>query len=250
MDQSLTIQENSSSDPLSSLQAEISELQAELEKVKKELNVFETEIRAKLDREIARIQELTILYKKQKREKKEKRLEQKKRGKNYKEPKQVNRSEKIKGDEISLSIHEQKELKRIYKEAIVQVHPDKIDHKGEVDKIQRATLITTQLNAIYKSGDLEELINFYQYIILGNELSEKDKSMENTADPKARLLFLRRKKETLIKNLEELKASYIYNVLTTYENPLSFIEELHQQFKERIVQLEKRTRIDKKNNEC
>lgn len=246
MDHSLRIQENSQEDSLSSLQKEIASLEAELDKVKKELNSFEDEIRIRLDREIARIQELTILYKKQKREKKEKRLEQKKRGKNYKEPKQINRGEKIKEDEITLSIQEQKELKRLYKEAVVLVHPDKIDHKGETDKIQRATHITIQLNAIYKRGDLEELINFYQYVVLGNELSEKETPMENIADPKARMIFLKRKKETLLKNLEELKASYIYNVLATYENPLSFIEELHQQFKERIVQLEKRTRIDKK----
>ena len=242
MDQSLSVNDSSSTDPLSSLQGEIYTLEAELAEVKKELAAFEAEIRTKLDREIARIQELTLLYKKQKKQKKEKRLEQKKRGKNYKEPKLVSQTDKKKEEGISLSIHEQKELKRLYKEAVVQVHPDKVNHKGQEDKIQRATLITTQLNAIYKSGDLEELINFYQYIILGNEMTETDKVSENIADPKARLTFLRRKKETLIKSLEEIKGSYTYSVLKTYENPLTFIEELHIQFQERILQLEKRTR--------
>ena len=242
MDQSLRRKDNNQDDALNALQGQVAALEAELGKIEKELGAFEDEIHKRLDKQIARIRELYALYKRQKKEKKAKRLEQKKRGKNYKEPKQVKHYTQPKEDEVALNVEEQKELKRLYKEAIVQVHPDKFVHGGELDKIQRANAITAQLNGIYKRGDLEELINFYQYIISGHESPERSYTTEPVVDAKVRLEALQRKKEILIDQLEQLKNSYTYQVLTTYENPLSFIGELHVQFQERIAQLEKRTR--------
>lgn len=242
MGQLLNNQQNSADDPVSNLQKEIAELEANLEKVSRELGAFEAKIHARLDKQIARIRELFELYKKQKREKKAKRLEQKKRGKNYKEPKQVVHHSEPEGSRLALSLDEQRELKRLYKEAVVQVHPDKFIQAGEHDKIQRANAVTAQLNGIYKRGDLEELINFYQYIISGNAVFETTVSLEPVVDPRVRLETLKRKKEALLEQLQHLRSSYTYTVLTSYENPLSFIDELEIQFQERILKLEKRTK--------
>jgi hypothetical protein len=235
--------ENFSNDPTSLLQQEIAVLETELEKIKKEVVAFESEIHRRFDKEISHIQNLTQIYKRQKAEKKAKRLEQKKRGKNYKEPKQLTIPKSKEKTLSTIGTEEQKELKRLYKEAVVKVHPDKVGPNSEAEKIDKANQITAQLNAIYKSGDLEELINFYQFIILENPSSDQEIiKPEQLVDPKIRLTSLRKKKEALEQHIEQLKGSYIFNILATYENPLDFIEELYVQFQEKIKQMEKRTR--------
>jgi hypothetical protein len=243
MDKLLHNKENHPDDPLSVLQKEIAELEAELKEVKDKLAPFEKEIHRRLDNEIDRVRELTILYKKQKAAKKAKRMEQKKRGKNYKESKEIKVKNIPKEETSTLNSEEQREKKRLYKEAVVQVHPDKISPTGEEDIIRQANLLTAQLNDIYRNGDLEELINFYQYIILENDAQglESSKTVQ-AVDPKIRLISLKKKKETLTEQLNQLKNSYTYNVLETYDNPFTFIDELYVQFQEKIKQLEKRTR--------
>lgn len=234
--------EDHQDDSISGLQEEIAVLEASFAKTKQELSTFEGKIHARLDKEIARVRELTELYKQQKREKKAKRLEQKKRGKNYVEPRQTTLPDKPGAVEAPVDPEQQRELKRLYKEAVVHVHPDKLMHSGEQDRIARANAITAQLNGIYKRGDLEELINFYEAILSGDALAEKGTSPEVLVDPRLRQQSLRKKKVALLAQLEQLRRSYTYTVLITYENPLHFIDELYLQFQERIKQLEKRTR--------
>lgn len=229
-------------EPVAQLQREIAALEAELERLKQETGAFESEIHSRLNRQIARVRELSELYKKRKKEKKAKRLEQKKRGKNYKEPKQLQPNREPKEAEAALNDDEQQALKRLYREAVVQVHPDKVSQAGDEDRILHATSITARLNDIYKRGDLDELINFYQTIVSGSQVPGLNTPVEERGDPKIRLASLKRKKEAVMMQLEQVRNSYSYTVLQTYENPLSFIDELRLQFEERIIQLEKRTR--------
>ena len=70
----------------SKLEMEIAQLKHKLEQLTVKVNVFEATLRSHLSSEIIEIQELSVLYKAQKKAKKQKRLEQKKRGKNYVEP--------------------------------------------------------------------------------------------------------------------------------------------------------------------
>lgn len=232
-------------DALIRLQQEIAVLEAELSAVRNKLGVFEAKIHARLDNEFTRMRELYALYKQQKKEKKAKRLEQKQRGKNYVAPKQLVPYHKNPEQGSSLSPEQQKALRQLYKEAVVQVHPDKFVHSGEHDRIARANAITARLNGIYQSGDLEELISFYQYIISGDALRENSVGTAAIPDPKVKRDALVKKKEEVLKHLDQLKSSYTYHVLNTYDDPLTFIEELHQQLLTRIMQLEKRTRTSR-----
>jgi len=219
------------------LQDEIQALETELNRVQKDVQEFTRLIHVKLDPEISRIQELKALYKELKRQKKEKRLEQRRKGKNYQEPTGLAKQAP------TPSILPQQEtnplLRKIYKEAIVQFHPDKISHTGEEQAIARATAITKELNRLYQSGDLDELVDFYQAILQGQPVLESDSP--STA-PNIDRAFLLQKKQSLAKQLADLKGSYLYQVLMTYENPLLFIEELQEQFLVRIKVFEKRTR--------
>lgn len=242
MSQFVTESASSANDPINTLQREIVLLEKEVEITKTELSTFERQIQAQLKLQILRIQELFAIYKQQKLAKKAKRLEQKKKGKNYLEPKQpvlFKRQKELEPFDVSL---EKQELKRLYKVAVVHVHPDKFHYAGDEEEIRRATSITAQLNGVYKRGDLEELLNLYHYIVSGQRGEEADMIKDDFIDPKTRIASLKRKRASLATTLEDLKSSYTYTVLKTYENPLAFIDELREQFQKRILQLEKRTK--------
>lgn len=226
---------------ISNLENEIAALEKELQKVEQELNVFTTQIRSHLHLQITRVKELTELYKKQKAAKKAKRLEQKKRGKNYREPSGLNTINTEKKDVSKTSLDEQQELKRLYKEAILHVHPDKFANEDEA-KNEKATALTAQLNSIYDSGDLDELKGFHLHIISGNAMSHFPYQAQTTTDPKALLIYLRKKKEELAQVLQETKDSELYKVLTSYPDTRTFIDEVRLYYEQRISKLEKRTR--------
>jgi len=232
----------STSNQLSQLQKDVAALEAELVKVQDDLKAFESIIHRRLDQEIRRLKELSDLYKKLKQAKKLKRLEQKQKGKNYKAPTHLQKVQEEQNSSSDASPEERKELRRLYREAVVQVHPDKINHGGENEKIHQATVLTAQLNGIYQRGDLEELINFYEYVILGNPISELESPNTSAIDAKLRVTHLNRKKDQLSKQLLDLKSAYTYGILTTYEDPLTFIDELYIQLHERIKLMEKRTK--------
>lgn len=229
-------------DPLENLLQEIETLEEEVQAVKSRLAAFEAQIHAKLHKEMGRLQELHERYKRHKQEKKAKRLEQKKKGKNWVEPTQLRMgTKKTAPGNISDPVA-QAELKRLYKEAVVQVHPDKIAHAGEADRLDRAHALTVQLNGIYQRGDLEELIYFYQQLMQADASSLSFKTEAKLPDPAFRREGLNKKKAALLQQLAQLQSTYTYQVLTTYEEPLSFIAELHHYFLERIQLMEKRTR--------
>jgi hypothetical protein len=148
---------------------------------KKQLKQFEFEqfIRISLNSQLVEIRRLDAIYKAEKNAKKDKRLVQKKKGKNYVEPVGIKivSKEKIEFD----SIENNEELKKIYKETIKLVHPDKFS--GNEDDIRKATKITSELIAIYKSGDLVSIKDFHEYIIFGNTLTLPETIIKSQKKP-------------------------------------------------------------------
>jgi hypothetical protein len=224
------------------LNDEIRHLEEMISRIGEDINGFEKSIRLKLNSLIFRMTVLSEKMKEKQVLKKAKRLEQKKRGKNYKEPVQLINSKPVNKAVHQVNKGEDLELKRLYKEAIVQVHPDKLGPGGEEDAIKTATDLTAQLNGIYKNGDLEALLNFYQNIILAHPNFEHRAIDLPSIDPKIRLAALISKKEELARQLQKLENNYLFHVLKTYEDPMTFIDELELQFQEKITKLEKRTR--------
>ena len=132
-------------------------------------------------------------------------------------------------------------MKRLYREAIVQIHPDKlVDADDELN--ERATAITGQLNEVYKNGDLEELNRLHEYIISGNALTYILDQPETVNDLPAMIQFLQQKKLKLQQLLHEIKTSAIYDLWISRKDMLGLISELKIQFEERIVILQKRTK--------
>jgi hypothetical protein len=229
-------------DYIQKLASEIADLEDSVTAIKAEIGTFENNIRLSLNELIFRLGSLNQKVKEKQQFKKAKRLEQKKRGKNYKEPVQLIPQNPIKKSCPEAKEVEKQELKRLYKEAVVQIHPDKLGPNRDQVDVRSATELTSQLNGIYKTGDLEALLYFYQNIILVHpSLVNRELEMP-VVNLKIRMASLLSKKEALTKQLRQLESNYLYHVLKTYENPLTFINELKIQFQERIEKLEKRTR--------
>ncbi|MDO9037452.1 MAG: hypothetical protein Q7U59_03785 [Lutibacter sp.] len=219
------------------LKAKINLLQMDLNDIEQRKNAFEAILRSHLIDELIEEQELTVLYKKVQLAKKERRFAQKKKGKNFREIEGLKAIAKNTAN--TASEDDQKEKKRLYREAMLFVHPDKFTMYDE--KIDLATEVTTKLIEIYQTGNLAELQIFHTHIFSGNAMMhfpENFEKISNTIEDS----YLQNEVENLEKQLQIAKTKLTYKVFTEYENPLTFIDELKEYYQDRIFKLKKRTR--------
>jgi len=224
------------------LEEEISFLEQEIQLDKSKIIEIENLVRFHLQDQLVLIQELEQIYKEEKRAKKEKRLEQKRKGKNYKEITGINPITK-KNEDVSDEVDED-ELKRLYKGAIVKVHPDKFNLEEE--KLERAHEVSSQLISFYQEKNLEGLKNLYDHIMSGNAMSYQVSQENSIVNSLQMIQFLENKKSSIKTELEKLKSSPLLSALNSYKTPLTFVTELRNQFDERIEILKKRTRKSRK----
>lgn len=227
----------------STLKMEIAQLKHKLEQLTLKVNAFEATLRSHLSSEIIEVQELSVLYKTQKKAKKQKRLEQKKRGKNYVEPVGLKPQKSSVVAQLE-SEEDIKEKKRLYREAMLHIHPDKFALQD--DKIDLATELTTRLVAIYNHEDLDALKAFHAHIFSQDTLQLKEsftrKDIKLAASPDA---YLIREKQQLEEAIHALKSKHTYQVLETYQDPMTFADELKAYYQDRIQKLRRRTRTRK-----
>lgn len=219
------------------LKTQIQVVVQELAAVEQKTIAFENTLRSALADQLIEVQELSVLYKEQKRAKKEKRLAQKKRGKNYQTPdglKQVSKPKPLVQDVV-----EEKERKRLYREAMLYVHPDKFSTPAGENQIDLATEITSKLIDIYKSGTLDALQSFHAHIFSGASLSIDQYKVKEVAKDD----YLEKELERLRRELLIAKTRHTYEVLMEYDDPLTFIDELRIYYRDRIHKLRKRTRV-------
>ncbi|PKH49208.1 hypothetical protein CXF68_00235 [Tenacibaculum sp. Bg11-29] len=221
------------------LKEKIVSLKKEINQIEQDLFPFEQSLRNAIADLLVEERELTILYKIQKKAKKEKRLAQKKKDKN---DVATTGLKIVKKRALLSEDSNQKEKKRLYKEAMLYVHPDKFSLKENEQEL--ATDITTKLIEIYKTGTLEELQAYHAHIFNGNtsitlnNVSIKSNVIDNNAYLKNQIIALERQ-------LESLLSSHTYTVLTSYEKPMLFVNELVAYYDDRIFKLKKRTRTKK-----
>jgi hypothetical protein len=209
----------------------------ELEAIQLKTLAFETVLRIRLANELIEIQELTVLYKQQKKDKKLKRLIQKKRGKNYVEP--IGLAVTFKPLKPEIPVESAKEMKRLYREAMLHVHPDKFSFQD--DQLELATEVTTKLIEIYKSGDMEQLKLYHGHIFSGNALEIVGAKVKT--ETLANDLYLKNELIKVEQQLQKAKEKYTYKVLTEYLDPMTFILELREFYTDKINKLRKRTRL-------
>lgn len=211
-------------------------VQGELKEVLDKTSAFENMLVSKLEDQLILEQELSLLYKQQKQAKKEQRREQKKRGKNYNGTTAL--VQPAKGPGPKKNVEEQQRKKRLYREAMLFVHPDKFSM--QTDKLELATEITAQLIQIYKEGDLVTLEAYHAHIFSGNTLLPTIPVAKKITGPD--IDFLRMELERLLKELQRAKNKQTYKVLTEYGDPMDFLGELQAYYGDRIAKLKRRTR--------
>lgn len=216
------------------LKTRIAQLEKELDEVVTKTRAFEATLRIHIEDEIIEERELNAIYRKLRNEKKQKRLEQKRRGKNYKEPTSALIPPKKELPKVELS--NKQELKRLYKETMFLVHPDK--YSLNEDMGEKATEATANLIDIYRSGDLAKMRLFHKHVVSGNAIEDNTVKAEEQ-EPDA---YLESEIERLTQALFDAKHKRTYKVLTTYDNPESYIQELKDFYADRIAKLIKRTR--------
>lgn len=221
------------------LLAKISDKKSELERLEKLLAPFENELIKALESEIVEVQELTALYKKIQKEKKQKRLLQKQKGKNYIPQETV---VPIPSYKEAASDYEKKQRKSLYREAMIYVHPDKFSL--ESDQKDLATDAASQLIELYNNGSLEELMAFHAYVMSGNLVEFDSVPVSKLDIDPNEYLEIQFQKITL--ELRAFKKKQTYIVMTTYDNPMDFLEELKMYYADRIFKLRKRTRKARK----
>jgi hypothetical protein len=219
------------------LKTQIQAIEQELATVEQKTLAFENTLRSALADQLIEVQELSVLYKEQKLAKKEKRLVQKQRGKNYQVPEGLKQVQKPKPEVENMG--EEKERKRLYREAMLNVHPDKFSTSAGENQMDLATEMTAKLIDIYKSGTLEALQSFHAYIFNGNSLSIDEHKVKDISKDD----YLEKELERLRNELQLAKARHTYEVLTEYDDPLTFIDELMIYYRDRIHKLRKRTRV-------
>lgn len=223
----------------SELESDIRRLRSELEGVESKTRAFEAVLRSHLEDLLIEERELFGLYKQQKLAKKSKRLDQKKRGKNYVEPVGlVSRKSKTASSPENEST--EKERKRLYREAMIHVHPDKysLSHK----KLEMATELTIQLIEIYRAGNLADMQTFHAHLFSQTNLTERMPSSASLIKVEVPDDYLIKQKHQLEQQLAAAKEKHTYHVLTHYEDPLTFAEELKTYYADRILKLRRRTR--------
>lgn len=219
------------------LKIQLEQLQKELSSVSQKVTEFETLLYRHLGDQIVEVQELTVLYKELKRAKKQKRQLQKQRGKNYTSPTSLKVVEEI--TPKTTTNDDSQEKKRLYREAMFHVHPDKFSL--DATETELATEVTTKLIQIYKEGDLKALQAYHAHIFSDTSLTSLagNANVQLQADSQAHLLS---EIETVREQLYQIKDKSTYIVLMTYENPYTFVDELKLYYTDRIAKLKKRTR--------
>ncbi|MFB9054566.1 hypothetical protein ACFFVB_15860 [Formosa undariae] len=221
------------------LQISIEAVKQELETVTNQIHAFEAILRQHLTDYIIEAQELNTLYKQQKRAKKDKRLAQKQRGKHYTPPTGLKTTSQESSEISELDTEMLQLKKRLYREAMLQVHPDKFSLSPKEQ--ESATEITTQLIHIYKHEDLSALQAFHAQIFSESlEINLNVKTTEVPSITKKEALEFTLKQ--LQKELIALKETDLFDIISTYKNPLHFVDELILYYKDKIEKLKKRTR--------
>ena len=221
------------------LQISIEAVKQELDTITNQINAFEDVLRLHLTDYIIETQELSTLYKQQKRAKKDKRLAQKQRGKHYKAQKGLQSITKPTASVSNVDADTRMLKKKLYREAMLYVHPDKFSLSPSEQ--ESATEITTQLIQIYKHEDLEALQAFHAQIF-SNSLNINVNTQIKTPPSINKTEALQLTLKQLEKQLATLKANELYTIISTYKNPLHFVDELILYYKDKIEKLKKRTR--------
>lgn len=228
---------------LDALLAEIAALEQELARIQSQTEAFENQLAAHLIDQIVEEQELSVLYKQLQKAKKEKRREQKMRANPNKQFPQKSPKSSSPSDNTD-SPDQQRERKRLYREAMLRIHPDKCGLHSEA--LELATQATTHLIELYQNGTLSELADYHQHILAGHALAGYSPTPSAVSVSVRDNPYLQKRKQQLLQQLQAARQHHTYIVLCTYPDPMSYLGTLQEFYADRLAKLRKRTRKARK----
>jgi hypothetical protein len=107
---------------------------------------------------------------------------------------------------------------------------------------RHAAALTVHLNDLYERGDLEALRDFHEHILGEGPMHHTPYTAGMLTSQKGIVQLLQKKKEQLLMALAAIRQSQTFQLATADTDLASVLEDLRQQFDERIAQLERRTR--------
>ena len=233
------IQKSVLSDSSTEQELQISQLQQELKKIQKETDELDTFIRTHLSDEIVELQELLVIDKMLRQAKKLKRIQQKQKGKKLQESQSV--KVKTAKDVVHKVENEEETIlrRKLYKEAMVKVHPDKFATQEDAEDL--ATELTIQLIETYKNGTIEQLTTLHAHITSGNAISKETKK-NKVINEEVQLAYLTQQIKDLEAQIQIAKRHPTYQALQSYSTKEAYLLAVKEYLEDRLFKLRKRTR--------
>lgn len=126
---------------------------------------------------------------------------------------------------VELNEEQQEDLKKLYREAILKCHPDKVNEALR----EKASELTTQLNDAYKKQDIEtvkQILADLKNGILTNAAKAEAKTNEHLRE---KLSYLNNKLKNQIQNLHAAKEDNAFVTASTYNEDPEHFEKLKTQ---------------------
>lgn len=128
---------------------------------------------------------------------------------------------------IELDEEQKDELKKLYREAIIKCHPDKVSEALQ----EQASELTKQLNDAYKKQDIETVKQILADLNNG-VLSSTAKSEEKTVERlREKAAYLRNKLKTQTHNLHTAKEDKTFATASTYQEDPCHFENIKNELK-------------------
>lgn len=214
---------------LKSVEIQLNAIENEKVEVEKALHEFSIQYNTILGKTILEILNLKKQLAQSEKEKEQAEAEEEEFSKDYDNKKDI----KIK----NLNEADQKELKKLYREASMQCHPDKfIDDPIKVAIAQKVFVALTEA---YKSNDLDKVREILHNLKSGNFSIDEVVYSNKKEDLKSQISNLKRKLKETAAILNDLKISSSYNIIERNKNLEQYFSELKQKLEFELELLKK-----------
>lgn len=214
---------------LKSVEIQLNAIENEKVEIEKALHEFSIQYNTILGKTILEILKIKKQLAQSEKEREQAEAEEEEFSKDYESKKDI----KIR----SLNEAEQKELKKLYREASMQCHPDKfIDDPVKVIIAQQ---VFVSLTEAYKSNDLEKVREILHNIKSGNFNMDELAHSNKKEDLKAQISNLKRKLKETTEILNALKVSSSYNIIESHKDLNQYFSELKQKLEFELELLKK-----------
>jgi len=132
-----------------------------------------------------------------------------------------------------LDVGQQQELKRLYREAVMRCHPDRVT---EADQ-GAAQTIFVQVQRAYQQNDLDTLNRLHRHLTEGQPFADPAQVWTEQEQLRGRMSRLRLEIERWLAEIRALRASETYQTLAAQPDWAAYFAQIRQRLEEECVEL-------------